>query len=170
MSSGRDHTPLGPLWRWVARLVLALTALSCLALLAMVAIVCGDVALRVCGHAVKGAYDVVRVAGAICVACALPLTTAMKGHVAIEFFFQKLGRAGRLAVDSLMRLIMIAVFVFAAFECVGYGQRFLRNGEVTSTIELPIFWVPWVMAAAFAASALVVAFHLVHPERELLKL
>ena len=168
--STRDQTLNGPLWRWVVRLVLALTAFSCAALLAMVAIVCGDVVLRVCGHPVKGAYDVVRVAGAVCVACALPLTTAMKGHVAIEFFFQKLGRFGRLAVDSLMRLITIAVFLFAAYECAGYGLRFLRNGEVTSTIELPIFWVPWVMAAAFAASALVVVFHLVHPGRELVKL
>lgn len=169
MASGHDHRNNGPLWRCVAKLVIAFTALSCFALLAMVSVVCGDIVLRVCGHAVKGAYDVVRVAGAVCVACALPLTTAMKGHVAIEFFFQKLGRAGRLAVDSLMRLMMIAVFFFAAYECVGYGLRFLRNGEVTSTIELPIFWVPWLMAAAFAASALVVVFHLVHPDRELIK-
>lgn len=161
--------PLGLFWRGVVLLGRAMTVLSCVGLFAMIAIVCGDVFLRVIGHPVKGAYDLVRVAGALTVACSLPLTTALKGHVAIEYFFQKLNRAGRLAVDSLMRVLMVLMFGFAAYACVGYGSRFLRNGEVTATIELPIFWVPWVMAAAFGVTALVVVFHLVYPGRELMK-
>jgi TRAP-type C4-dicarboxylate transport system permease small subunit len=161
--------PLGPFWRSVAWLVWGMTCLSGAGLAAMILLTCGDVFLRTAGHPVKGAYDLVRVAGAVTIACSLPLTTAMKGHVAIEYFFQKLGRQGRLAVDSLMRLITIAVFLFAAYECVGYGVRFLRNGEVTSTIELPVFWVPWVMAAAFGVTALAVVFHLLYPGRELVK-
>lgn len=150
-------------------MVYGLTVVSCLALAAMMLVTCADVVLRAFGHPLKGTYDVARVCGAVCIACALPLTTAMKGHVAIEYFFHKLNRLGRLAVDSLMRLITITVFLFAAYECVGYGQRFLRNGEVTSTIELPLFWVPWVMAGAFAVTALVVVFHLVCPGREMVK-
>ena len=162
-------TPLGPFWRSIAGLVWGMTFLSGAALAAMILIICGDVVLRTTGYPVKGAYDIVRVAGAVTIACSLPLTTAVKGHVAIEYFFQKLNRAGRIAVDSLMRLIMIAVFVFAAYECVGYGNRFLRNSEVTSTIELPVFWVPWVMAVSFGVTALVVVFHLVRPGQELVK-
>lgn len=161
--------PLGPFWGAVVWLGRGMTAISCAGLAAMILIICGDVTLRIVGHPVKGAYDIVRIAGALTIACSLPVTTAMKGHVAIEYFFQKLNRTGRIAVDSLMRLIMIAVFLFAACECVGYGIRFLRNSEVTSTIELPVFWVPWVMAAAFGVTALVVVFHLVYPGRELVK-
>ena len=161
--------PLGPFWQSVVWLVWGMTFVSGAALAAMILIICCDVILRTAGYPVKGAYDVVRVAGAVTIACSLPLTTAMKGHVAIEYFFQKLNRAGRVAVDSVMRLIMIAVFLFAAYECVGYGCRFLRNGEVTSTIELPVFWVPWVMAAAFGVTALVVVFHLAYPGREMVK-
>jgi TRAP-type C4-dicarboxylate transport system permease small subunit len=146
-----------------------MTLISCAGLAAMILLTCVDVVLRTCGYPMKGAYDVVRICGAVTIACALPLTTAMKGHVAIEYFFQKLNQTGRLIVDSLMRLIMIAVFLLAAYECVGYGQRFLRNSEVTSTIELPLFWVPWLMAAAFVVTALVVVFHLIYPGREMLK-
>ena len=135
----------------------------------MIVVICGDVVLRLAGHPVKGAYDIVRIAGALTIACSLPLTTAMKGHVAIEYFFQKLNRTGRIVVDSLMRLLVIAAFVLATIECVGYGLRFLRNGEVTGTIELPVFWVPWVMAVAFGVTALVVVFHLVYPGREMVK-
>ena len=161
--------PLGPFWRSVVWLVWGMTFVSGAALAAMILIICGDVILRTAGHPVKGAYDIVRVTGAVTIACSLPLTTAMKGHVAIEYFFQKLNRAGRLAVDSLMRLLTIAVFLFAAYECVGYGNRFLRNSEVTSTIELPVFWVPWLMAVAFGVAAMVVVFHLLYPGREMVK-
>ena len=161
--------PLGPFWNAVVWLGRGMTFVSCLGLAAMIVVICCDVTLRIIGHPVKGAYDVVRVAGAITIACSLPITTAMKGHVAIEYFFQKLNRTGRVVVDSLMRLIVIGAFLLAAYECVGYGMRFLRNSEVTSTIEMPIFWVPWLMAASFVVTALVVVFHLVYPGREMVK-
>jgi TRAP-type C4-dicarboxylate transport system permease small subunit len=93
----------------------------------------------------------------------------MKGHVAIEYFFQRLNRRWRIAVDSLMRLLMIGGFLLAAVESVGYGVRFLKSGQVTDTIEMPIFWVPWLMAVSFAVTALVVVFHLVYPGRELVR-
>ena len=122
------RVPLGPFWRavvWVGRVM---TAVSVVGLLVMMTVTCLDVVLRVCGMPVKGAYDVVRVAGAITIACALPVTTAMKGHVAIEYFFQRLNRRWRLAVDSLMRLLMIGGFLLAAYESVGYGLR-LRSAK-----------------------------------------
>ncbi len=161
--------PLGPFWQSVVWLGHSMTFISCLGLAAMMAVICADVALRIAGHPVKGAYDVVRVAGAVTIACSLPITTALKGHVAIEYFFHKLNSAWRVAVDSVMRMLMIGAFALAAFECVGYGQRFLKNGQVTDTIELPIFWVPWLMAVSFVVTALVVVFHLVYPGREMVK-
>jgi TRAP-type C4-dicarboxylate transport system permease small subunit len=161
--------PLGLFWRAVVWLGVAMTAVSALGLAAMMAVTCLDVVLRVCGMPVKGAYDIVRVAGAVTIACALPVTTAMKGHVAIEYFFQRLSRRWRLVVDSLMRLLMIGGFLVAAYEGVGYGIRFLKSGQVTDTVELPIFWVPWLMAVSFGVTALVVVFHLVYPGRELVR-
>lgn len=161
--------PLSLFWRavvWVGR---GMTAVSCLGLAAMMAVICGDVVLRIFGCPVKGAYDIVRVAGAVTIACSLPITTAMKGHVAIEYFFQKLSRRWRIVVDSVMRVLAIGAFVSAAYECAGYGVRFLKAGQVTDTIEIPIFWVPWLMAVSFAVTALVVVFHLVYPGRGMVK-
>ena len=164
-----ERKPLGPFWRVVVWLGIGMTAISGVGLTAMMLITCLDVALRVCGVPVKGAYDVVRIAGAVTIACALPITTALKGHVAIEYFFQRLNRRWRLVVDSAMRLLMIGGFMLAAYESVGYGCRFMRNGQVTDTIELPIFWVPWLMAVSFGVTALVVVFHLIYPGRELVR-
>ena len=62
---------------------------------------------------------------------------------------------------------------FLALGFGGDGRRFrfvfLRHRQVTDTIELPIFWVPWLMAAAFGLSAVIVTFHLLHPGREMIR-
>lgn len=157
------------LWRAVAILCQGMTAISGTSLAAAILVVCLDVVMRTCGHPLKGVYDLVRIAGAIMAACALPYTTAVKGHVAVEYFFLKLNRSGRFWVDATMRLVMIAALLCAAWACVGYGQSFLRGNQVSDTIELPIFWVPWLMAVAFTVSALVVLFHLLHPGEELMR-
>lgn len=161
--------PLGPFWNSVVWLCWMMAAVSGLGLAAMIIVSCGDVLLRTAGHPVKGAYDVVRVSGAVTIACSVPLTTAMKGHVAIEYFFHKLTPRWRVAVDSAMRVLMIGAFAVAAYECVGYGFRFLRNSQVSDTIQMPIFWVPWLMALSFGVTTLVVMFHLVYPGREMVK-
>jgi len=163
--------PIGARWFWRGIIVLIklMTVLSCAALIVMALVTCFDIVLRLCRIPVKGAYDIVRIAGAISVACAIPLTTAMKGHVAIEYFFHKLNRRGRVIVDSLMRVLMIVGFAVAAWACCGYGMQFLRNREVTDTIELPMFWVPWLMAFALAVTSVVVCFHLLYPGRELMR-
>ena len=161
--------PLGLFWKSVVYVIYVMTAISGAGLFLMMAVTCCDVALRATGFPVKGAYDVVRICGVITMACALPLTTAMKGHIAIEYFFQKLNRLGRLIVDSIMRLVSIAAFSCATIACISCGQRLLAAGEVTSTIEIPIFWVPWVMAVAFAVTAIVVVFHLIYPGQDMMR-
>lgn len=146
-----------------------MTLISCLALAASILIVCADVLMRTVGHPFQGTYDIVRITSALTISCALPLTTAVKGHVAIEYFFQKLNRTGRRIVDSLMRILMITGFLFAAIACINHGNRFLQSNQVTDTIELPMFWIPWLMAGAFMLTVIVVCYHLLNPGKELIR-
>ena len=66
-----------------------------LGLVMMMVVTCVDVVLRKLGHPLPGAYDLVKVAAGLTIACALPYTTAIKGHVAVEYFHHRLGRRGR---------------------------------------------------------------------------
>lgn len=163
----KERPALNWFWSGVVLLVRIMTYLSCFALALMALITCGDIILRILRIPAKGAYDLVRLCGAITVSCAVPMTTAMKGHVAIEYFFHKLNRRWRVIVDSLMRSIICIGFAVAAWSSFRYGLQFLKNGEVTNTIEVPVFWVPWLMSAAFAVTSLVILFHLIYPGREL---
>ena len=98
-----------------------------------------------------------------------PYTTAVKGHVAIEYFFHKLPRRGRIAVDTVTRLIGMALFGTLAWYSALYGSSLRAAGEVSATLRVPIFWVPWVIAGSCALTVLVILLNMLHPGRELIK-
>ncbi len=135
----------------------------------MVLVTSAEVVLRIFRLSLTGAYDIVKIAAAITIAAALPYTTAIKGHVAIEYFFHKLGRRGRIVVDALMRLGGMALFGLLAWGCVDYGNSLRAKGEVSMTLQLPIFWVPYVLAVSCALVVLIKVYHLTHPGKPMIK-
>ena len=150
-------------------LILGLAAVGCLSIAAVALVTVTDVVGRQFGHPVPGAYDLVRLLGAVAMACALPLTKAVKGHIAIEFFFQKMNRRGRAATDTLMRLALLALFAALTWEFIRQGRIFQASGEQTPTMHLPVFWVFWVLALACALTACVTLWHLLHPSRSMMR-
>jgi TRAP-type C4-dicarboxylate transport system permease small subunit len=166
-----DAWPVGAL----KFIVFALAAVSGLSLFVMIGAICLDVVLRspwvhrVTGVALVGVFDIVRITGAITLAAALPYTTAVKGHVAIEYFFHKLNRTSRLVVDSIMRILSMGLFGFLGWRSIVYGLNLRRVGQVTQTLEWPIFWLPWFIGVCCFVVVLVIAFHLLCPRRELIK-
>ncbi len=103
--------------RTVRLLVYALVAVAALGICAMMAVTCFQVILRMFDKSLTGVVDIVKIAGAVTMAGSLPYTTACKGHVAIEYFFQKLGRRSRAIVDAFTRICMLVLFAFLTFEC-----------------------------------------------------
>ncbi|HAL91482.1 MAG TPA: TRAP transporter small permease [Verrucomicrobia bacterium] len=152
--------------RWLTH---AMAAVGGFAVAGLVVVTVADIVGRQFGFPVKGAYDLVRVLGAIAMACALPLTKAVKGHIAIEYFFQKLGLRGRAVLDTAMRLVLLALFGLLAWQFALQGRRFLDSGEVTTTLHMPMFWVPWLAALACLVTAGVTLWHLLHPGRSMVR-
>ena len=162
MNSGHVWDPLRALVKYSGKIAGA-------GILFMMAVTCVDIVLRRLGTSIPGAYDLVRIAGGITIAAALPLTTAVKGHVAIEYFFHRLGRRGRIIVDSAMRTIQTVGFLFAATAFLRRGNRLLRSGEVMPTLQCHIFWLAWLIAFMCLLTAFVSLFHLLRPGRPLLR-
>ena len=151
------------------RVTHAMAAVGGLAVAGIILVTVADVVGRQFGHSVKGAYDLVRVLGAIAMGCALPITKAVKGHIAIEYFFQKMGRRGRAATDTAMRLVLLALFGLLAWQFLLQGLDFRNTGQVTATLHMPMFWVPWLVAAACLVTAGVTLWHLLHPGRSMVR-
>ncbi len=68
-----------------------------------------------------------------------------------------------------MRLLQMALFGFLAWQSVRYGNALKQSGEVSLTLQLPVFWVPYVLAASCALVVLVTLFHLLYPGKEMIK-
>ena len=68
-----------------------------------------------------------------------------------------------------IRLLMMALFSLFSWELVRYGAGLRSSGEVSMTVQLPVFWVPYVMAFACAVAMLVTLYHLFHPGKRLLE-
>ena len=169
---GPTADPKGPLQFYHQALratVMTLAYVACASLMVMVLVTTAEVVLRIFRVSLTGAYDIVKIAAAITIAAALPYTTAIKGHVAIEYFFQKLGRRGRMVVDALMRLGGMALFALLAWGCVDYGNSLRAKGEVSMTLQLPIFWVPYLLAVSCALVVLIKIYHLTHPGKPMIK-
>ena len=149
-------------------MIMAYTAAA--AVCVMVVTTCLDVVLRKLHNApLPGAFDIVTLAGAVCISCALPYTTAVKGHVSIELFFHKLPRRGRIIVDTSWRLLAIVLFVLMSRRCVLQGSSMYRSGEVTPTLQVPMFWTLHMLAFSCGLTTLVIIHNMLHPNRELIK-
>ena len=165
--------PVSKLLYWYTRslrlLVHAMTALAGTAVVGMTVVTTVDVLGRTVGHPLPGAYDIVTVLGGLAIACALPYTTAVKGHVAVEFFFHKLRRRGRIILDTVNRCIGISLFAILGWQTMRYARSLRNSGEVTPTLELPLYPVVYVVAASCFLVALVVLHHLIHPGKEMIR-
>jgi len=171
-ASVQTSTAQGMYARYVWMLRRAVTALGIvagLAIVAMIVVTCVDVVGRLFNRPIKGAYDIVELLGGITIAGGLPYTTACKGHVAIEFFFQRLSRLGRILVDTMVRLISTSMFGFLTFRFVVYGMELKASGQGTSTLGWPVFWLAWWLALCTGVMTLVIVYHMMHPGKELMK-
>lgn len=155
--------------RLLRAVVYLLAVIAAVSILAMIAITCTDVIMRIFRRPLLGSFDMVRIAGMITIACALPYTTAVKGHVAIEFLHHKLSRLGRAVLDVLIHSAIMAMFLFLAIRLIAYGQALHKAGQVSATLQVPLFWIPYVISVSCFVAVLVTLHILLHPGKEMIK-
>ncbi len=150
-------------------IVYVISAISGIALLITVITVFVDVVGRHFGEGIKGSIDIIRLTSVIAMGGAIPYTTAVKGHIAVEFLFRRLSKSIRIILDTIIRLLILALFISIIYFMLKYGIALYNSGEVTPTAQIPIFWVPFWMALCFGITALVKVYHIFRPGKELIK-
>jgi TRAP-type C4-dicarboxylate transport system permease small subunit len=153
--------------RWMVTILIWLSSAG---ILAMIAVTFVDITFRLLRLRFTGAVDIVQIAGATAIAAALPYTTAVNAHVAIEFILHKLSRRGRLVMGSIIKIMTIALFVFAAHRSFLYGNDLLSHNQGTMTLRFPMGWMMYMIAVCLSVNVLVVLYSLLKPNKELIKL
>lgn len=154
----------------IRRIIIVLALIAGLAILVMIGVTVTDVILRIFGTGITGAYDIVRIMGIIAISFSLPYVTAIKGHIAIEFFYHRFSRTGRIILDSSFRTISVLVFLLLAWRNILYGLLLLNSNQVMQTLPIPVFWIPWMISLSCVLMILTILYHLFHPGKELVKL
>ena len=153
----------------VGWLVKGLAFIAGVNVLVMMGVTCMDVILRRFGLPIKGAVDIVIVAACLTAVCALPYTTAVKGHVAVEFFFQQLPSCLKPVIDGIWRTAVLVLYLVMSWHSMVYGFDMLGRNRTTLTLHIPLFWILWLMSFSFAVVALIKFYNLTHPGKEMMK-
>ncbi len=156
--------------RFLRRMIRWMAILSGGTLLILSLLIVLDIVLRSQGQGIYGVYDLVGIGGALTIAGAMPLTKALKGHVAIEYFYHKRRRLGRQIMDVISRTLMTGFFMIMTVQAIRYGIVFYHAHEVSPTLYVPLFWLPWVFAWSFALTTAVTIFHLMRPGKPFMHL
>lgn len=106
-----------------------------------------DVFLRTLKRPIVGTFELVGLMGALVVGFALPQTSRLRGHVLMDFITSKLPAAIQGILHVITRVLGIGLFIIIGWNMVNLGNNFRRVGEVTPTLQLPIY--PVVYAIAF---------------------
>ena len=152
-----------------AFLCITLAGIAGAALMALLILTLADIIGRQLGFPIQGAVDVVQLLACLCASAALPYVTAVKGHIAVEFFFQRFPKRARVFWDTVNRLLVITLFMYLSWSCFQHGTRLFATHAVGLSLNVPIFWVLYVMGFSFCLAILVVIYNLTHPGREMIR-
>ena len=155
--------------RATAFFCVALAALAGVSMMAFLALTLADIVGRQIGRPIQGAVDVVQLLACLCASAAMPYVTAVKGHIAVEFFFQRFPKRARVFWDTINRLLVISLFMYLSWSCFQHGKRLFETHAVGLSLNVPIFWVLYVMGFSFCLCILVVIYNLTHPGREMIR-
>ena len=120
------------------------------AVFAMVLVTCADVILRLFRRPIPGAYEIMEQLGAIAVCFALAHTTAVKGHVSVSLFVQRLSRRTQNILDAITNLAGFSLFALATWKLLLKGAMQQVSGRVSLTLGFPLYFTLYIMAFSTA--------------------
>jgi TRAP-type C4-dicarboxylate transport system permease small subunit len=125
---------------WLSK---ALETIAKAALLAIMFLTTADVILRAFGKPIIGTYELVSFGAGILVGFSLPLTTLQRGHVFVDFLYQKFPAPARKALHMITRVLGLALFLCVGLNILKMASDWRRAGEVSSTLQLPYYAVAY---------------------------
>ena len=109
------------------------------AIVAMMLLTSTDVILRLFRHPIPGTYEIVGLLGAVVIAFSLAYTSIEKGHIAVEFLVQKFPRNVQLFITAINDLFSSFLFGLIAWQSILYASDLKQSGEVSLTLQAPIY-------------------------------
>jgi TRAP-type C4-dicarboxylate transport system permease small subunit len=93
-----------------------------------------------------GTYELVGLLGALVIGFAIPQTSRLHGHVLMDFVTAKLPAVAQGILGVISRILGMILFAVIAWNMLSLGNDYRMSGEVTPTLQLPIYPVAYAIA------------------------
>ncbi len=113
------------------------------ALTFMMLLTVADILMRAGGHPIMGTYEIVALSLAMVIGFGIPKVSLDRGHVYMEFLVQRFSRRTRAIMNTFTRILCIVLFALMGYNLFTVGNEFHMTGEVSSTLQIPFFPVPY---------------------------
>ncbi|KAF0154868.1 MAG: tripartite ATP-independent periplasmic transporter DctQ [Syntrophaceae bacterium] len=135
--------------KYLTRAGKGFNTIACAAVIAMMLLSSADVVLRLFGKPIPGTYEMVGLLGTIIVSFALAFTSMEKGHIAVEIFVEKLPQRAQFAIEAFTNFVSFLLFGLIAYQAYIYALDIKKSGEVSLTLQMPIYPFIFGMAVSF---------------------
>jgi len=151
--------------RLVAGLSEKLNWVGAAVLVCMMLLTVADVVGRLFRSPIPGTFELVGFMGSAVIAFALPYTSVMKGHIAVEVLVQRLPWLARVVINALGAIVSAALFGVVAWRCVVFAEGLRASREVSLTLKAPTYPFVYGIAAGCAVLSLVLLVEFVRQTR-----
>jgi len=129
--------------------IMWLEAVGVIAILTMMVITCVDVmGAKILLLPVLGAIDIVMLAQLVAISFGTASALILGRHVTVEFFVMFLPPRLQAAVEVLVNLLGLLLFVIITWRLIIYGYYMQTGGEVSPTARIPLYLFAYGIAFA----------------------
>jgi len=128
-------------------------SISSVALTFIILLTTADVILRALAKQILGTYEIVAMCGGIVIGFVTPITAWLRGHVYVDFVLKKFSPVIQNAVNVITRCVAIALFTMIGVNVVRIGNTFRRAGEISNTLQLPLYPIAYAVGLSFLVLA-----------------
>ena len=119
-----------------------------LLLVGMMLLTCLDVVGNIFGRPLLGTEEMVSLMAAMLLAFVLPSAHMKKAHIGIDLLYARLSRRQRKINDLFIGCLSFFFFMLTAWQCFLYAGELKATGEVSATLELPLYFVLYAISMA----------------------
>lgn len=127
------------------------------ALLLLVLLASGNVALRLFHVPYAGTYEIVSFLGALVTAGALAHTQRRRDHIMVDIVTDRFPKRVKRGLDAVSDLMAALLFGIASWQVWRWGDRIRVSGELSETLQIKFYPFIYVTAAGFGLLTLVLA-------------
>jgi TRAP-type C4-dicarboxylate transport system permease small subunit len=113
--------------------------LAAAALVLMMLLTTLDVVLRLFKSSIPGTYEIIGLLGTVVASFALGYTSVEKGHIAVDFLVMRFSPKTQALVGAINALIAAILFGIITWQSLLYALDLMKKGQVTLTVQLPIY-------------------------------